>query len=729
MLRLFFSSVAVWFMAAMALFPASAHLATPALPTASAADPYLWLEDVDSPRALAWVRERNATTESQLKQGTEFESMQRELREVLDSRDQIPVVTRLGDSFYNFWRDASQPRGLWRRTTMAEYGKAQPAWETVLDLDALVKAEGVNWVWSGANCLPPLMRRCMLRLSRGGADAVELREFDTVDKRFVEGGFRLPEAKQSADWLNADTLLVSSADSPAHSTESGYARTVRLWPRGTPWNSAKPVFEGKPNDISVWFNIDHTPGFERVLFTRSVAFFSQRFALANGHTPQALASAVPLDVPEHARPSLWRERLVLFPRRDWTVGEQRLTGGTLAVADLAAWQRGERRVTVLFSPSATRVLLSHLATRSHMVLNQMDNVASVLEELTPPTTEGQPWARRWVPAPAPGTLQVSAVHNPHAPNAAQDPWANHYWVTAADFLQPSSLQLARIGGNARETLKQRTSHFDAAGMRIEQRFARSRDGTRVPYFIVMPSGMKTDGNTPTLLYGYGGFQVSQLPFYSGGIGRAWLARGGAFVVANIRGGGEFGPAWHQAALREKRQNSFDDFIAVAEDLVQTGVTRPSRLGIQGGSQGGLLVATVAVQRPDLFGAVLCQVPLLDMQRYHKLLAGASWVAEYGNPDVPEDWAFISRYSPYQRAAALPTGVKLPPMFITTSTRDDRVHPGHARKMVALLAERGQPVSYWENIEGGHGGAADNAQRATMQALGYRFLWRTLGSAE
>ncbi len=393
------------------------------------------------------------------------------------------------------------------------------------------------------------------------------------------------------------------------------------------------------------------------------------------------------------------------------------------MADAAAYQRGERRFTALFTPSATRSLASYTTTRNTVLLNVLDQVSSRLEEWT--QRDGA-WFCRKVDAPYPGTLEVSSLHDPLLEGSAQgDPLAEAYFLNAADFLHPDSLQLAHTGTDARELLKSRPSFFASDGMRVEQCFATSKDGTRVPYFVIWPQGASADADNPTLLYGYGGFEVSRTPSYSGTLGRAWTGRGGVYVLANIRGGGEFGPAWHQAAIKAHKQRSYDDFAAVAEDLIAQKITRPERLAIQGGSNGGLLVGAVMLQRPELFNAVVCQVPLLDMQRFHKLLAGASWMAEYGNPDVAEEWDVISRYSPYQNVRP---GTKLPTVLFATSTRDDRVHPGHARKMAARMLEQGHRVLYWENIEGGHGGAADNGQRAQMQALEFSFLWRQLGAA-
>jgi len=674
-------------------------------------DPYLWLEDVQDDKALAWVRERNALTEKRLLAQPGFAATENAIREVLDSREQIPAVSRRGDWFYNLWRDAENPRGLWRRTTLAEYRKAKPAWETVIDIDALGKAENENWVWAGATCLGPDYRRCLVSLSRGGADASVVREFDTVDKRFVSGGFQLPEAKSSVDWQDIDTLYVGTDFGPGSLTDSGYPRIVKRWKRGQPLAEAVTVFEAQRQDVYAWASVDSTPGFERTTFGRATSFYTNQEFLLQGD--QQLL----LDKPADAKLAFWREHLLLELRSDWAVGGQTWPRGALLVANAADYLKGGRQFTALFTPSATRSLEDYTATRSRLVLNVLDNVASRLEEWQ---LQSGTWQKREVKAPYPGRLSAQALHDPLLAN---DSLAENYLLNAADFLQPDSLQLGRTGSDEREHLKARPTFFDASGMRAEQRFATSQDGTRIPYFVIWPRGAKADGRNPTLLYGYGGFETAMTPFYSGSMGRVWAAKGGVFVLANIRGGGEFGPGWHQAAVGAHKQKSYDDFAAVAQDLIASRITSPAHLGMQGGSNGGLLVGAVMLQRPELFNAVVCQVPLLDMRRYHQLLAGASWMAEYGNPDKAEDWAFISRYSPYQNVKP---GVKLPAVLFTTSTRDDRVHPGHARKMAARMLEQGHAPLYWENIEGGHGGAADNAQRARMAALEYTFLWQQLG---
>jgi prolyl oligopeptidase len=691
----------------------AACLSTPAMSDSD--DPHLWLEDVQGERALAWVRERNRASEARLTAWPEFEAVRSGVREVLDSKAQIPYPQRRGAWLYNLWRDAANPRGLWRRATLDEFRKPEPAWETVLDVDALGRAEGRNWVWAGAECLAPDYRRCLVSLSLGGADASVVREFDTVDKRFVDGGFAVPEAKTGVSWIDADRIYLGTDTGPGSLTDSGYPRLVKILERGQPIADARTVFEGERGDVGTYASYDPTPGFERHLITRLVDFYNQRQYIKQGERWVEIGK--PLD----AQVGFWRQWMVFTLRSDWALAGRRFPAGALLVADAAAWLAGERKPEMLFEPTPTRSLAGWGATRDTLLVTVLDNVASRIEEWR---AAGGRWQRRDVAAPFPGALSAAPLHDPLM---RDDPLAEHWLLNTADFLAPDALELARTGSDRRERLKARPAFFGAEGMRVEQRFATSMDGTRVPYFIVWPRGAKEDGENPTLLYGYGGFEVSMQPYYSGSQGRGWTSRGGVFVLANIRGGGEFGPAWHQAALGPNRQKSFDDFIAVAEDLTARRVTRPQRLGIQGGSNGGLLVGAVMVQRPELFGAVVCEVPLLDMRRYTKLLAGASWIAEYGDPEQPGQWAGMQRWSPYQNVPPA-TERRLPPVLLVTSTRDDRVHPGHARKMAARLAERGQPVLYWENIEGGHGGAADNAQRAQMTALEYAFLWQTLGAA-
>jgi len=679
--------------------------------TPSTDDPYLWLEDVQGEKALNWVRERNAQSQKELTARPEYGIIRGQVLDVLNSKDRIPYVSRRGDWLYNFWQDETHKRGLWRRTTLAEYRKPAPEWDTLLDLDALGKAEGENWVWGGATCHGPEYRRCLVSLSRGGADAKVVREFDTATKAFVKDGFALPEAKSDVAWIDENTIFVATDFGPGAMTDSGYPRIVKRWKRGTALAAATTVFEGEKKDVAVAVSVDRTPGHERTLFVRSLDFYNSQYFLLQGD------KLVALDVPSDASPAFLRDSLLLTLRSELAAGGQTFPAGSLLVTDAAAHLKGAHRWRALFTPTATRSLSGYTTTRDHVIVDVLDNVASKLEQWH---KRGSEFVFSEIKAPFPGTLGVSALHDPLVKD---DPLADNYLMTYTDFLTPDSLYVATAGSSSRELLKSRKPLFEARGMRVEQRFATSKDGTRVPYFIVWPPGAKADGANPTLLYGYGGFEVSLNPWYSGGLGRAWYQRGGVYVVANIRGGGEFGPAWHQSALKANRQRAFDDFIAVAEDLVAQKVTTARQLGIQGGSNGGLLVGAVFAQRPELFNAVVCQVPLLDMRRYNRLLAGASWMAEYGDPDQPQEWSYIRTYSPYHNVKR---DAKYPRVLFTTSTRDDRVHPAHARKMVARMIEQGHDPLYYENIEGGHGGAADNEQRAHLQALEFSYLWQQLG---
>jgi prolyl oligopeptidase len=667
-------------------------------------DQFQWLEDVAGEKPLAFVNAQNQKTLDALQTKPEFASIEAKILAMLDDKARIPFAEKMGPYLYNFWRDAANPRGLWRRTTQAEYAKAQPAWETVLDIDALAKTENENWVFKGASCLPPLHQRCMVRLSRGGADAATQREFDTTRKHFVEGGFVLPEAKSEVDWRDADTLYVATDFGADSLTVSGYPRILKRWKRGTPLSEAAVVFEADKSDVAVGAWVDHTPGFFSEGYTRLITQRNtETHFLVDG-------KAVRLDVQPDAGITPYRQWFVIQLRSDWKPADKTYQQGSLLAINADAFMKGERNFDVLFEPTDSTSLAGYAPTKSALLLNLNDNVVSRVVELTP-TSKG--WQRRDMKLPGLGNASASGV-DPHESDAV--------WVTYTDFLTPASLYLSSAGKNPAAALKSQPAYWDTKAIMTEQRFATSKDGTRVPYFVVRAKSAKLDGSNPTLLSAYGGFEVSRRPFYSGPLGVAWLERGGVFVLANIRGGGEFGPKWHQAALRDKRQNAFDDFIAVAEDLIANKVTSPKHLGIQGGSNGGLLVSTVMTQRPELFGAVVSQVPLTDMLRYHKLLAGASWVGEYGNPDEPADRAFLQAYSPYQKVSAR---AKYPRVLFTTSTRDDRVHPGHARKMFAKMQAQGHDVLYYENTEGGHAGAANNAQRAKMNALEYTFLLNTL----
>jgi prolyl oligopeptidase len=669
------------------------------------ADPYLWLEEVTGEKPLEWVRGRNAKSVAALAGTEQFKTLEARIRGILDSKERIPMVTKIGDRFYNFWRDAANPKGLWRRTTLAEYRKQEPAWETVLDLDALSLQEQENWVWHGAAVLEPADRLCLVSLSRGGADADVVREFDLEKKAFVEGGFGLPEAKSRVAWRDADSLFVATDFGPGSLTSSGYPRTIREWARGTPLAAAPVVYEGQPDDMSVTAWRDLTPGFERDFVVRQKTFYtSEMFLRRDGRLVQ-------IEKPEDATAAVHRDWLLLELRSEWAVAGATYPAGSLLACDLEKFLSGTRTMHVLFEPTPRTSLISFASTRNHLLVTTLDNVRNRLFTLT--FRDGA-WQRQPLQGlPEYGTASCIPV---------DDLETDEFFLITASSLQPSTLSLGTVGEAVPERLKQSPAFFAVAGLRVSQHEAVSKDGTRVPYFQIGPENLPADGSTQTLLYGYGGFEIPLLPGYEPIAGAAWLEQQHVYVIANIRGGGEFGPAWHQAALKAERPRAYEDFIAVAEDLIARMVTSPKHLGIKGGSNGGLLVGNMLSMRPDLFGGVVCQVPLLDMRRFHRLLAGASWMGEYGNPDNPEEWEFIRGFSPYHNLDRERT---YPPILITTSTRDDRVHPGHARKMTARLEELGKQVLYYENIEGGHGGAADNRQRAFMDALGYTFLDREL----
>ncbi|MDZ7651838.1 MAG: prolyl oligopeptidase family serine peptidase [Burkholderiaceae bacterium] len=692
------------------------------MPTSSAraaepaADPYLWLEDVTGDKALAWARAQNAAAENEFAADPRYEPLRRNLLNILNSRERIPYVTQMGAHYYNFWRDAANPRGLWRRTTLAEYRTPQPAWETVLDLDALAKRESENWVWKGAECLRPLKdgepyRRCILALSRGGADATVLREFDVENKRFVLDGFVLTEAKQDVEWKDLDTVWVGTDFGPGSMTTSGYPRIARQWKRGTPLSTARTVYEGQSTDVGVWMRSEWESGQRRDWITRAIAFWNTEHLVLVDSQP------VKLDLPADAAPVPFRDWLLVRTRSPWTVGGTTHPGGSLLAIRYAAFMKGERAFDVLYTPTARSALDTSSddrsgvrVTRSAVLFIELDNVRPRLWELR---HDGKAWQRTRVDLPDTGQVANLATY-----------WASDdYFFTHQDFTTPTTLFTRTVGQPKSEALKSLPRFFDANGIVTRQFEAVSADGTKIPYFIAMRDELPLDGGNPTLIYGYGGFGSTELPWYSGSFGKAWLEPGGVLVLANLRGGGEFGPQWHQAAQKANKQRTWDDLAAVAEDLIQRGITSAPHLGIMGGSQGGLLVTATMVQRPDLFGAVVSQVPLIDMLRYHKLLAGASWIAEYGDPDKPEERAFIAKYSPYQNVQK---SVTYPRTFIYTSTRDDRVHPGHARKMVARMKEQGHDVLYFENIEGGHGAAANNEQAARMWAQTFTFLWGQLG---
>ncbi|KUI02203.1 prolyl oligopeptidase [Mycolicibacterium acapulense] len=661
-------------------------------------DPYLWLEDITGDDALDWVRKHNEPTVARFG-GERFEQMRREALEVLDTDARIPYVRRRGDHLYNFWRDADHPRGLWRRTTLDSYRSEQPEWDVLIDVDALADQDDENWVWAGADVLEPDFSLALVELSRGGADATVVREFDMAARQFVADGFALPEAKSSVTWQDRDTVLVGTDFGPGSLTDSGYPRIVKRWRRGQPLADAQTLFEGEIADVSVGCGYDATPGFERLLITRSVDFFNRERYELRGET------LLPIDVPPDAGISVHREWLLIRPRTDWTVGSTTYPAGSLLAANYLEYSDGARDLHVVFEPDEHSSLDDYAWTRERLILVTLVDVISHVEVVTPGA-----WRRAEIAGIPPNTNTVLVD---------ADEYGDEIFVDSSGFDTPSRL-LWGVAGDAVAEVKRAPSFFDAADLEVEQFFVASDDGTTIPYFVV--GHRHNHAPSPTLLGGYGGFEVANTPSYAGVLGRLWLSRGGTYVLANIRGGGEYGPKWHTQAMRENRHLVYEDFAAVARDLVARGITTVEQLGAQGGSNGGLLMGVMLTRYPELFGALVCSVPLLDMRRFHLLLAGASWMAEYGDPDDPDDWAFISKYSPYQNISA---DRRYPPVLITTSTRDDRVHPGHARKMTAALEDAGHPVHYYENIEGGHAGAADNAQTAFRSALIYEFLWSML----
>jgi len=667
-------------------------------------DPHVWLEDIEGKEALDWVRERNAKAEAELAASEDFRRMESDILAILDSDAKIPAVEKIGGHYYNFWKDRNHERGIWRRTSLQEYRKASPEWETVLDLDALNAVEGTKWVWHGAECLKPDYRRCLIALSPGGSDADVTREFDLVSKTWVKDGFFRPEAKGALGWIDEDTVYVYTDFGPGTLTSSGYPNIVKEWRRGTPLAEAKTVYEGRPGDMYIAAMRDHTPGYVRDFVSRTIAFYEDELYLRRED-----GSLVRIDAPDSAQKSVHKDWLVLQLRDPWEAGGRTWPAGALIATGFDDFMAGGRGFVALFEPTDKSSLAAFTWTRDHLVLNVMEDVKNRLFVLTP--QEGG-WKRTaFTGAPDFGTIDVQAVDADES---------NAVWLVSADFLTPTTLSLAEVGRKP-EVLKSNPAFFDGSKHVIEQHFATSKDGTRVPYFLVRPKELKLDGKAPTLLYGYGGFELAMTPSYSGGMGKSWLEKGGVYVLANIRGGGEYGPRWHQAALRENRYRAYEDFAAVADDLIARGITSPQHLGTMGGSNGGLLMGNMLVRYPEKFGAIVVQVPLLDMQRYSKLLAGASWMAEYGDPDTA-DWEFIRTFSPYHLFDA---AQDYPPTLFTTSTRDDRVHPGHARKMMAKMEAAGKDVRYYENIEGGHGGSANNAQAAHMNALAYSFLWKQL----
>jgi prolyl oligopeptidase len=679
--------------------------------TSDATDPYLWLEEIEGERAMAWVEARNERSLGVLRGDPRFETLHQQALEIVQSRDRIPAPGFNHDgTIDNFWQDATHVRGIWRTTTLDSYRTETPQWETILDFDALAAAEGANWVYKGATCLPPEENRCLVSLSDGGKDAVTVREFDRTTRSFVEGGFVLPESKGGAAWVDADTLLIARDFGPGTLTSSGYPMIVKVLKRGQTIDEAQTVFTGQPTDVSVsGYTLRDADGVvQATLINRGVSFYE-----GETHRLNADGTTTRLALPAKSSiNALVQGQLVVTTDQDWTApsGQEFRTGDVIAW-DLDRWLADPATSAELVIRPGARESIERIAsTRNKLVVALYENVRGSVY-VYEPNPSGE-WARSRLDLPQNVAVGVGSTSD-------RD---DRVFVSVAGYLNPSSLYLADAATGSADLTKSLPAKFDATGMRVDQFEARSADGTMIPYFVVHRGDMAMDGSNPTLLYGYGGYQVSLLPGYSPTVGKLWLERGGVYVVANTRGGGEFGPNWHQAALQENRQRAHEDFQAVAQDLITRNITSQPHLGIMGGSQGGLFMGAMLTQRPDLINAAIIQVPLFDMLRFHKLLAGASWMAEYGNPDIPEERAWIEAYSPYQRLEA---GQPYPEVFIHTSTKDDRVHPGHARKAAARLEELGYPVLFYENTDGGHAAGANLRETARRLALEYTYLTRRL----
>ena len=669
-------------------------------------DPYLWLEEIEGARAVAWADAQSAATLERFGMAG-FAADRDALAAIYDRSDNIPIVGRRGHYLYNFWKDKTNPRGLWRRTTLDSYRTSTPVWDVILDLDQLATTEGRDWIWDNLSTLPGSHDRAILSLSVGGSDAVVLREFDIPSRSFVADGFTLPEAKTDIDWLDRDTLLLSSALGDGMATTSGYARTVRLWRRGTSYDRAPVLFEVPGTSMSALASVDRTNRLETVWFLEKPGFFDLTAWLGN-----RTGAKRRLDLPTDINLETHADWLVVKRRTPWTVGGRAYPPDTLLGIALSAFLAGDRTFAVLYEPAERRALDSFSWANGRLVLSILDNLNPRFEMLTPSAAG---WARSVIDGlPTIGVVTLSRLDKEEAESNGD------LLASAEDPLTPSSLVLIEPA-KAPAILKRAPRTFRSDGLVVTRHEAVSIDGERIPYVQVGPPG--ETGDAPVHLNGYGGFEIAQLPYYDAAIGKLWLERGGTSVTANIRGGGEFGTRWHEAGRRENKPRSHDDFAAVAADLVRRGVTKPARIAAEGGSNGGILITNMLTRYPDRFGALFCTIPLIDMRRFHKLLAGASWIAEYGDPDKPEDWAFLKTYSAYHMAEP---GHGYPPILIATSRKDDRVHPGHARKMTAKLQTMGYEAWFHEPAAGGHGYGSNNTERAAFTALGYEFLRDRIG---
>ena len=661
-------------------------------------DSFLWLEEVENPKALEWVEGWNKKSLEVIKGQPGYQAVYDKNLEIYNSNERIADPGIYGDFIYNFWQDKTNPRGIWRRIPVNDYIQGKTNWETLLDIDKLSEKDNVKWVFKGAGGLYPNYTKFLVNLSKGGGDAVIVKEFDADKKEFVENGFYLPEAKGGASWIDENTLMVST-DFGAGMTTSGYPKQVKIWKRGTNLKDAKLVFEGNDTDMGIYGLSDIKSDKTYLGVSQRTSFFSGNYFVIENE------KLIKLDLPQDAEYSgVFNGLAIIQLKSDWETGGKKWKQGSVLSISYRDLVAGKKNFELIVLPDDRSSVAGIATTKNVLLVNMLNNVKS---ELYKYTFNGK-WEKKKIDAPEFGNISLAATSENN----------ENYFFYFTNFLEPSTLFFGDAATGKYQKVKSLPSFFPTEKYKVQQFEAVSKDGTKIPYFVVSNKNTQFNGKNPTLLYAYGGFELPQLPNYNAVMGTAWLEKGGVYVLANIRGGGEFGPKWHQAGLKENRQRVYDDFHAVAESLIEKKITKPEKLGIFGGSNGGLLVGVAYTQRPDLYGAVVCAVPLFDMKRYNKLLAGASWMAEYGNPDIPEEWDYISKYSPYQN---IKPGMKYPEVFFTTSTRDDRVHPGHARKAVAKMNELGYKVYYFENTEGGHAGASTNEQRAQMYGLIYAYL--------
>lgn len=668
--------------------------------SAQTTDDFLWLEDIDGEKSMEFVQAHNKSTLETLNKSESFQKIYDDVLNIYNSKDRIAQPTMYGKYIYNFWQDDQHVRGIWRRAPQEAYLSGNPEWETLLDIDAMSEKDGIKWVFKGANALYPNYDRFLVNLSKGGGDAKETMEYDVNSKSFVADGFKISESKGDAVFIDRNTLIISTDFGEGTMTTSGYPRQARIWKRGTPISESKIIFEGNTEDVGVWGFVYQDGDKQHVAVVQAPSFFTSNYYIYEK------GELIKINIPEDCSPStILNDQLVITLKSDWQVKDKTWQQGALISTSMSALLKGEIEPHLIIQPDAKSSIEAVANTKSKLLVNLTTNVKNVLYTYSFMNNE---WKSEQVPAPDFGAITIRAT----------DAFSETYYFNFTNFLTPTSLYVADAVTNKVKSIKSLPAYFNSDNYAVTQNFAKSPDGTMVPYYMIAAKNVKYNGENPTLLYAYGGFEVSLLPYYSATVGKAWLENGGVYVIANIRGGSEYGPQWHQDGIKEKRQNVYNDFHAVAEDLISRKITSPQHLGIQGGSNGGLLMGVAFTQRPDLYNAVLCEVPLLDMKRFNKLLAGASWMGEYGNPDIPEEWAYISKYSPYQN---LKPNANYPEVFFFTSTRDDRVHPGHARKMAAKMEQMGYKIYYYENIEGGHGGSSTNEQTATRVAMEYTYL--------